>query len=63
MVNRPTSDQIFCIRQILERAMEVQWDGTLVINRLWESLRRTEERIIVQYSHWIGYTYEARWDN
>jgi hypothetical protein len=36
--NRSTADQIFCIRQILEKKMGVQWNGASVICRLQESL-------------------------
>jgi hypothetical protein len=31
--NRSTADQIFCIRQILEKEMGVQWDSTSAIYR------------------------------
>jgi hypothetical protein len=36
--NRSTTDQIICIRQILEKKMGVQCDSTSVIRRLQESL-------------------------
>jgi hypothetical protein len=36
--NRSTTDQIFCIRQILEKKMEVQWDCTSAIYRFQERL-------------------------
>jgi hypothetical protein len=37
--NRSTTDQVFCIHQILQkRKMGVQWDSTSVIYRCQESL-------------------------
>jgi hypothetical protein len=36
--NRSTADQIFYIRQILEKKMGVKWDGASTIYRLQESL-------------------------
>jgi hypothetical protein len=49
--NRSTTDQIFCIRQILEEKMGVQCDSMSAILRLQESVRFSEEESIVQYSH------------
>jgi len=41
------------------REMGISWDSISVIYRFWEGLWLSEERSIVQYSHWIWYTYET----
>jgi hypothetical protein len=37
VIDRSTTDQIFCIRQILEKKVGVQSDSTSAIHRLQES--------------------------
>jgi hypothetical protein len=58
--NRLTTDQIFCISQILEEKMEVQYDSTSAIHRLQESISFSEEGSIVQYSHRVWGTHETQ---
>jgi hypothetical protein len=57
--NISTTDQIFCIRQILEKKIGVQWDSTWAIHKVLESLRCTWEGSIVQYSHTVWSTHES----
>jgi hypothetical protein len=48
-----TTDQIFCICQILEKKMGVQWNSTSAIHIYHESLWFSEEGSFVQYSHGV----------
>jgi len=50
--NKSTIDHIFCICQMLEEKMEVYWDITSFIYTFWEVLWPSQERSIIQYSHW-----------
>jgi hypothetical protein len=60
--NRSTTEQIFCIRQILEKKMGVQWDRTSAIHRLQEKpmIQWVREESIVQYSHRVWGIHETR---
>jgi hypothetical protein len=51
-VNRSTTDQIFCIRQILER----KWEYTETVHQLFIDFSR--EGSFVRYSHRV-YTHET----
>jgi hypothetical protein len=55
--NRLTTDQIFCIRQILEK--NCKWESRSAIHRLQESLWFSEEGSTVKYSHTIWGTHET----
>jgi hypothetical protein len=39
-LDRLTTDQIFCIHQILEKKIGVQWDSTSAIHKAYDSVRR-----------------------
>jgi hypothetical protein len=55
--NRSTTDQIFCIRQILDTYGSIM--GQYIIYKFWEGLWFSQERSGVQNSRWIWYHYET----
>jgi hypothetical protein len=59
LTNWWTTDQIFCIRQKLERKIGVHSACTLAIHRYKESLWFGEEWSIVQHAHRVWDTHEA----
>jgi hypothetical protein len=51
--NRSTTDQIFCIRQILDRETRVQWGSTLAIHRLQRILWFSSGNIVHNSRVWV----------
>jgi hypothetical protein len=56
--NRSSTDQIFCIRQILKKKLEYN-ETVSAIRRFQERLRFSEEGSNVQYSDRVWGTHEA----
>jgi hypothetical protein len=56
--SRSTTDQIFCLRQMLKKRMTV-YCSTLVLYRFREGVWFCEEGNVLQFSHWNWYTCET----